>query len=115
MASYGIRSEQATAIRADRNWRTPDWLRDLDMSSEPRANLHQLPYEMTPRIPRNACMTAFSAHFLRNQIFIDVDYLELGADFVEAIEASVFLRCIHSGYRQALASLSKALNLWEHR
>ena len=39
--------------------------------------------------PAGRLYDRLSAHFLQNQIFIDVDNLEPGADFVEAIEASV--------------------------
>jgi hypothetical protein len=39
--------------------------------------------------PTGRLYDRLSAHFLQNQIFIDVDNLEPGADFVEAIEASV--------------------------
>src|SRR6476620_2151295 len=39
--------------------------------------------------PAGRLYDRLSAHFLQNQVFIDVDNLEPGADFVEAIEASV--------------------------
>jgi tetratricopeptide (TPR) repeat protein len=39
--------------------------------------------------PAGRLYDRLSAHFLQNQIFIDVDNLEPGVDFVEAIEASV--------------------------
>ena len=39
--------------------------------------------------PAGRLYDRLSAHFLQNQIFIDVDNLEPGTDFVEAIERSV--------------------------